>query len=161
MQIEHEWLAKISMQGVAFVPDEDIKDMNRLVHQLSPKAPTFTARKLTELRHDADVIVLRDAGVRAKGSTVTDPWRHPIIAMSIVVPMHLPQGLRMHIEGVVVDEKYRGRGVERLMMECIEASALMCSSERLQLTSSRPDAQKMYLKLGYTTPKSLLFRKSL
>jgi ribosomal protein S18 acetylase RimI-like enzyme len=161
MNIEHQWLPQISRQSLAYVSSADTEDMARLVQQLSPKALPFTDQKLLALRRSADIILMRDKDVPRGSWSETGQERFKIVAMTCVFPMHLPQGLRLHIENVVVDEAYRGKGVGKHMMKCIEASALMMGGERLQLTSSRPDAQKMYLSLGFTTPKTQLFRKSL
>lgn len=161
MKIRHQWIPKISDDRIEYVSIEDIKDMEKLIQQLSPKAPAFTGQKLKNLRLDAHIIVLRDYAVRHADKYHKDIVRSPIVAMTTVFVMHLPQGKRAHIENVVVDEKYRGKGVGRQMMECIEAWALMQGVKGLQLTSRRPIAQKMYERLGYAEPATKLYRKNL
>ena len=64
------------------------------------------------------------------------------------------------LEDVVVDEKYRGRGIgERIILEAISL-AKSKSADRINLTSrqERTEARKLFESLGFTQQETDVFR---
>lgn len=60
-------------------------------------------------------------------------------------------GVRAHIEGVRVDDAYRGKGVGRLLFEWAIARSREGGCHLVQLTAdkARPDAHRFYESLGF------------
>ena len=61
-------------------------------------------------------------------------------------------GIRAQIEGVRVDEEYRGFGIGRIMFNWAINKSKEAGAHVLQLTTDkqRPEALKFYEALGYT-----------
>ena len=71
---------------------------------------------------------------------------------------------RADIEGLVVEDEYRGNGIGRLLVETAEAWARRrnCSSMRLVSNVVRERAHEFYKRLGYSVIKTQhAFKKSL
>lgn len=68
-----------------------------------------------------------------------------------------------HIDYVCISEKYRGRGLGKMMMEFAIEFASNKGISRIELTSSskRVAAHKLYLSLGFEVRDSSVFRKEL
>ena len=62
------------------------------------------------------------------------------------------------VENVVVDKKYQGKGLGKKLLIALLKYAKENNIKELYLTSSRPVAQKLYLKLGFIRLKEI--RKS-
>ncbi|KAI8980802.1 acyl-CoA N-acyltransferase [Pilobolus umbonatus] len=69
-------------------------------------------------------------------------------------------GIRVHIEDVVVDSEYRGKGIGRLLIEEAISRANSINAKTIDLTS-RPDrvaANRLYCKMGFVQRDTNVYR---
>ena len=126
--------------------DSDAKRLKALSAQLSPEAQ-FDARSLRE-------------AIR-KGSTMVFVLRHRsrIVASATAVRYVSPTGEHCHIEDVVVDERMRGMGLGREIMEKTLDALRAMNVSCIELTSrpSRVAARALYRSLGFKPRKTNVF----
>jgi ribosomal protein S18 acetylase RimI-like enzyme len=74
-----------------------------------------------------------------------------IVGMLTLVVVRIPTGVRGHIEDVVVENAYRGRGIGKALTEAAISFARGQSIRTLDLTSrpSRVEAIQLYERLGF------------
>lgn len=86
-----------------------------------------------------------------------------IVGMAVLVPMELPQGLRLLIESVVVDESYRRSGIGSALITAIIAKGTSLDAPHINLTSNptRVGARAMFADLGFCKADTSVFRRSL
>lgn len=121
----------------------DEADLKRLVGQLAPDAATdFSALRSSIRGGTTSVFVLRR--------------RSRIVASAAAVRFSTPTGRHCRIEDVVVDERMRGRGLGRKVMEKTLAALKAMDVRHVELTSrpSRVAAQALYRSLGFTQRKT-------
>ncbi|MBW4551454.1 MAG: GNAT family N-acetyltransferase [Aphanocapsa sp. GSE-SYN-MK-11-07L] len=123
----------------------------QLDYQASPQAV------LTRLQHmqqdEQHVIYVADLG-----SERVVGWVHAHVCDSVVMP---PQALLL---GLVVDQKYRGSGIGRRLMQQVEqwASERKCDAVLVRSNVKRQEAHSFYQKIGYAnTKQSKVFSKVL
>lgn len=85
-----------------------------------------------------------------------------IVGLALLVPhQHLP-GLRVHIEDVVVDERYRRCGIARKLLTTAMAEAPeKVISFDLRSHRLREAAHELYLSLGFEASGTTVFRKTI
>ncbi len=83
-----------------------------------------------------------------------------VIGMLSLVVFSIPTGIKAWIEDVVVDEKARGKGVGKLLMEHALKLAESLGAKSVDLTSrpSREVANKLYRSLGYELRDTNVYR---
>ena len=123
----------------------------------------------TQLGYPADELVMK----RRIQSTQQDAQQILFVAETDGIVVGWLQAflrvLLMHdaeaeVGGIVVDERFRGRGIGRALMKRAEvwASERKCDSVYLRSNVVRRDAHRFYLNLGYTVVKTQsAFRKVL
>src|SRR5687768_61028 len=90
---------------------EILKDMNALLLQLSSRGYQMILPQLESVVKDKNNIVL----------VLLDDSK--IVGMATLVALHQTTGNKGYLEDVVVDEKYRGRGLgEKLVAEALVAA---------------------------------------
>ena len=121
-------------------PSEELVDaIAALVPQLSPQRRPPGLLELTEMvaQPGTNLLVAREADA--------------VLGMLTLLVYRVPTGLKGRIEGVVVDESARGRGVGAALTE--EAMRLAEAAKvRVVELSSRPAreaANRLYLRLGF------------
>jgi ribosomal protein S18 acetylase RimI-like enzyme len=74
-----------------------------------------------------------------------------IVAMLTLIIIKIPSGKYAQIEDVVVDSKYRGKGIGRNLVESAILLARENHVKQVHLTSNplRIKANKLYMKLGF------------
>ena len=121
------------------VDDALMDAMRRLLRQLNPKAVLPDKKALEKIVHSdsTHLFMVRD-GSQWTGS------------LSLVI-YDIPTGRQARIEDVVVDKKYRGRGLGRALMEEAIGLARKKNAKAVSLTSrpSRKAANQMYLNMGF------------
>lgn len=83
-----------------------------------------------------------------------------IVGLVCLVPMHLPQGVRLWIESVILDPQYRGAGLGRLLLEAALARAKLYGDVPVSLTSNptRAIAHRLFERLGFRRAETSVFR---
>ena len=129
----------------------DLKDVNSILPQLSPDAPTLKLSEYKSMLGDKNNIFLA-----AKDKAT-------IIGMATLVTVRTPSGLRSWIEDVVVDSKYRGQGIGKRLCKALILAARQNKSMNVKLTSrpSRVAANKLYQKLGFQRKITNVYRLKL
>lgn len=128
-----------------------LKDINLLIQQLSPRLPECSEELLEAIIADPNLELW----------TVQD-GEH-IVGMATLAMVMIPEGRRAQMEDIVVDEKYRGKGLgEQLSKKLIERAR---DHEATVVTlSSRADrvaANKLYQKLGFERRETNVYRLEL
>jgi ribosomal protein S18 acetylase RimI-like enzyme len=128
----------VSVELLTSLSDEDARELESLLPQLSKTAAFDSFRISAMLDHDATELIVARAGGR-------------IVGMATLVTFPLPSGLRGHVDDVVVDASMRGRGVARHLLERMTALASERGLRTLDLTSrpSRESALRLYESVGF------------
>jgi len=128
------------------ISQKDEADLRRLAGQLSPDASFNPAALRSSIQSGAtSVFVMRR--------------RSRIVASATAVRFSTPTGTHCRIEDVVVDERLRGNGLGRKIMENTLAALREAGVTRVELTShqSRVAARALYRSLGFKPRKTGVF----
>lgn len=84
-----------------------------------------------------------------------------IVGLVCLVPMRLPQGVRLWIESVIVDPDHRGGGHGRALMEAALSKARSYGDVPISLTSNptRNIAHRLFEGLGFERAETSVFRR--
>ena len=133
----------------------DLKDINTLIPQLtlSLQSPPLLNHKILKRLLSQDNYCC--AVVRAKLSR-----RYGIIALGTVHFSLLPSGLIAETGDLVVDDKYKGLGLGRVILEKLINEAEKKGSRHISLrvNPARKEAIKMYLSLGFKNYPAVFYR---
>jgi ribosomal protein S18 acetylase RimI-like enzyme len=125
-----------------------LADIRHLLKQLSSQIGTATPATLKKMlsRPDIEIWVARD-GER-------------IVGMATLIVLHKPYVISSNAEDIVVDEKYRGQGLGKALMNKIVERARVHHAERIEFTSnpSRAYAIAMYQKMGFKKRETNVYR---
>ncbi len=139
---------EVTVDVCRHVDDEVVAAMARLIPQLSSSNPPPGRCELEE-------IVASDA------TTLFVARQHDhIVGALTMVAFRIPTGMRTRIEDVVVDEAFRGRRVgEQLTRAALQAAQRM-GAHSTDLTSrpSRPEANRLYTRMGFQRRDSNVYR---
>lgn len=129
----------------------ELPRLNALIAQLSNSAPPLTHADLHRL-------------LSAHGTTVFAAYagKDLIGILSLIIAI-IPTGAKAYIEDVVVDEKYRGRGIARALTLKAIARCNEMGVRMIDLTS-RPDriaANELYKNLGFQQRATNVYRLQL
>ena len=85
------------------------------------------------------------------------------MGMACLVVMHLPQGIRLLVESMVVDECYRGSGIGRALLDAvvIKAEGYGTGEVRLTCRAGRVAALALYQAAGFTLAGTDVYQRSL
>ena len=148
----HGGIEGIKVQELRRATPKSLKEINNLLPQLSKTAKPISLKMLDTITRDKNtcLVVARED--------------LQIIGMGSLVVFLTPHSRRARIEDVVVDEKYRGRGIGEKISKELIALAKKKKVKSIEL-SSRPRrtvANELYKKLGFkkkeTNTYSLSFR---
>lgn len=126
---------------------EMVKDINHLLPQLSSSAKPVTMEWLE---------YMFDSGTRLFAAFGDGH----IVGTVLLTPMVILVGQKDWIEDVIVDEKYRRRGISSKLMDMAEEASADRFAKSVNLTSQphRGDARKMYEDRGYVLRDTGVFR---
>lgn len=133
-----------------------ISDINRLLGQLSDRSKECGRESLKKIIRQPEAIIM----VAIDGITIFDS---PIIGMaSIYFRETLTRKVGV-IEDVVVDKKYRGKGIGRKLVELLIDEAKKRGVNCVELTSrlEREIAHLMYEEIGFKKPETIFYRLDL
>lgn len=125
--------------------------VNYLLPQLSSTTKSLSWRQFQEMVGD-------------KNSVFTGVWDNGnMIGMGFVVFILTPVGLRARLEDMVIDEKYRGRGLGSTLTRRLIAEAKRRKARWLDFTShkSRVATNRFYRKFGFKLRDTNVYRLSL
>ena len=122
--------------------------LRHLIPQLSSSSTPITMAELTEIvTSSATVLLVARNDGRVVGSLTLATFR-------------IPTGVRAWIEDVVVDDAARGLGAGAALNRAAIAIAEERGARTVELTSrpSRVAANRLYLKLGFKTRETNIYR---
>src|ERR1700749_2262861 len=138
----------IQVEVIADVSEEDLTAVNRLIPQLSRSAPPLTGDALRQIvSWDGNYLLIARDGDR-------------VVGMLTLVTFPIPTGLRAWIEGAVVDEAARGRGVGAALTEEAVRRARTVGARTVDLTSrpTRQGANTLNERLGFGLREPTAYR---
>ena len=138
----------IEIHEIEKVEDELVSAMTRLIPQLSDSNPQPDRSTLEEIvASDSSILIAAFIDGAIAGSLT-------LIIFSI------PTGKRAWIEDVVVDEKFRNKGIgESLNQEAINiAKRLGAKTVDLSSRPSREAANRLYSRLGFVQRNTNIYR---
>lgn len=117
----------------------ETRDINKLLRQLSRKAKRISEKKLLDLLKQPNFFLVE---IRRDGH---------IVAMATLTVKKTFMGKSGEIDDVVVDRKYRGRGLgEEIMRRAIQlADSMDLDHADLTSRSRRKAANALYKKVGF------------
>lgn len=128
------------------IKSTDIDILNGLMLQLNPESEKVDMKKVKEVMKFAAIITLRDGGI--------------LIGMGTLISNKKLFSFSGIIEDVVVDEKYRGRGLGKKIMQCLIKKSKSLKMKYVDLTSRphRVNANKLYSAMGFVKRKTNVYR---
>lgn len=123
------------------------REYSSLISDLSQRPITISVPALKRIARNTHVFVAwSDTGA--------------VVGTACLVVMDLPQGTRVLIESVVVDDGYRGRGIGHELLSGVIAKAREYKVDQLSLTCNprRADARRLYASLGFAEADTDVFR---
>ncbi|KKW19210.1 MAG: hypothetical protein UY63_C0018G0031 [Parcubacteria group bacterium GW2011_GWA2_51_10] len=140
-----------TMRHLKTVTSQTVKDINGLFRQLSPQAKNASRAQLLNMVRNPNVEwwVVQD-GVN-------------IIGMGILIIFLKSIGTAAEMQEMVVDERYRGRGIGKSLAGKLISRAKARGATHIDLTSnpSRTAANAFYQKLGFEIRKTNVYRLTL
>ncbi len=131
---------------------EEIDSLNSLLKQISENSKQLTRQSANNfLSHGGLMIMARNRESKT------------IIGFATIVLSVKINGTTGRIEHVVVDERYRGKGISLMIMKFLIDAARRNGTSRLDLTSSpaRIAANVLYQKLGFEKRDTNVYRLEL
>ena len=132
------------------VTDELLSALSRLILQLAPEKSPPTRDGLTS--------ILNSPGASLLVARLSDE-NDAIAGILTLIVYRVPTGARAVIEDVVVDEKYRNRGIAKAMMTRAMELAREAGASNISLTSNpkREAANLLYQRLGFQRRETNLY----
>ncbi|GIW62913.1 MAG: hypothetical protein KatS3mg090_0739 [Patescibacteria group bacterium] len=128
----------------------ELKVLNNLLVQLSSKVRQTSSFDLLNILSQDNVFCF----------VYRNNLRSPILGIVFLVKYHTLTGIHCRLEDLVVDERYRGKGIgTELVLACINFARSL-SAEYIDLTSnpSRIQANRLYQKLGFQKRETNVYR---
>ncbi|HUY65021.1 MAG TPA: GNAT family N-acetyltransferase [Acidimicrobiales bacterium] len=143
----------VVVEELSAVPGDVAEALRALLPQLSSSASLPSDEDLADVASSPSTTLLV-ARQNAGG---------PVIGALTLAVFRIPTGLRAWIEDVVVDEGARGLGVGSALVEAAAEVARRKGCRTVDLTSRplRQEANRLYLRLGFTTRQTNVYRKDL
>ena len=135
--------------------EKDIPFINNLLRQLNPDAPLVTKASLVKILSEG--LCIKIAVLRDKSKN------NQIFGMASLHIIRTLFGLKGIIENVVVDERYRGKGFGKQLMNGLIELAKKKGVGYIELTSGpeRQSAHRMYESLGFKKRETNVYRLEL
>ena len=141
----------IVVEAATAVDDDLCAAVDRLVPQLSRSSPPPGRAVLERIVADGatTLFVARDDDA--------------IVGMLTLVTFEIPTGVRAWIEDVVVDDGARGAGVAGALVQAAVDRSAAVGARTVDLTSrpEREAAHRLYLRMGFETRQTSVYRKTL
>lgn len=141
--------AKFTLKRIAKAEKKNLDDLNRLLGQWSKKGYQMNSEYFKKLIKKSHLLGLYD--------------RNKIIGTVTLIEIHKLSGIKGSIEHLILDEKYRGRGLGKKLMVFAIDLAKKLKIETLFLTCEpyRTIANSLYKKLGFKIKKTNYYVKNI
>jgi ribosomal protein S18 acetylase RimI-like enzyme len=129
-----------SIERVDTATQELVEALALLMPQLT-KAPALTLPQLAQLIASPSVLLV----ARAPGAS------NPVVGMGTLGIFRTPSGQHAHIEDVIVDESFRGKGLGQAIVNALLQTAREMGFNGVSLTCNprRVAANQLYQKMGF------------
>ena len=126
----------------------NLGEIKGLLPQLVKTPKVITLRDIRKILSDSNVYLL----------TIKDGVK--IVGIAALLFHAAPTGFHAHIEDVVIDEAYRGRGLGEKLIQKLMAIAKTKQARYIELTSrpSRVAANHLYQKLGFEKKETNVYK---
>lgn len=141
-------MENFQLKEVSGVTDENVKTVQGLLNQLTSSPISFTKEKLQTIIDNKDShLYFFQKGEQVYGMITTGSYE-------------APTGRKTWIEDVVVDEKFRGAGLGRKMLQEMLDKLSLEENTTLMLTSNpkRIAANALYKSLGFTPKETNVYK---
>lgn len=141
----------ITLKRVKRADKKILAVVNRLLPQLSRTAKSLSWRQFREMVTD-------------KNNFFVGVWDgRNMIGMGLVVFILTPVGLRARLEDMVIDEKYRGKGLGSILTRQLISEAKKRKARWIEFTSrkDRVATNNFYKKFGFKPRDTNVYRLSL
>ena len=138
----------IRLKQLKAVDKRVLADVNRLISQLSSTAKKLPMRQLAKM-------------VKDKNSIFIGVWDgRNIVGMGSIVFVLTIIGLRARMEDVVIDERYRGKGIGKRLTNRLIQIARTRKIRWLEFTSrtDRKETNQFYRRLGFKKRDTNVYR---
>lgn len=139
---------------IRLVKIDDAKNVAELLRQLEHPASVLDAKKYIALTSKN----------RYHKTFVAEEGEKVIGFVNITVFPEFINGFQARINGLVVDENIRGKGVGRALMQKAEiwAAKKNCKNVKINSNKKRAEAHKFYEKIGFIkTKEQVCFKKDI
>lgn len=125
----------------------DVKSINYLLTLLTQNPNKITTSRLNEISKNSYILLALDKN-------------NNIIGMATLALVNIPFGKYGRIEDVVVDDKFRGKGIGTTLIKKLIIKAKKLHLKKLDLTSNpkRVEANKLYLRLNFFKYETNVYR---
>lgn len=132
------------------VTDELLSALTRLILQLAPEKTPPTRDELTS--------ILNSPGASLLVARLSDE-NDEVAGILTLIVYRVPTGARAVIEDVVVDEKYRNKGIAKALMTRAIELAREAGASNISLTSNpkREAANLLYQRMGFQRRETNLY----
>ena len=143
----------IVVDEVTATTDEVTASMGALLPQLSSSSAPPTDGEVAEIVESPATILF----------AARDGAGGPIVGLLTLALFRIPTGMRGWIEDVVVDGAVRGRGVGSALVRAALERARGAGCRTVDLTSrpSREEANRLYVRLGFSLRETNVYRYEL
>lgn len=144
---------KIIVELVQTVSDDLISVLNNLMLQLNPDIAPLTLSDVQEILDAKNTWLF----------IAVDQDTQSVVGTLTLISYRTPSGVRGYVEDVVVDEKARGQGIGKLLLNTCIQKAKELRLEYIGLTS-RPErvaANKLYQSFGFEKRETNVYRLQL
>jgi|GEM_PF-1449259 len=84
-----------------------------------------------------------------------------LVGLGVIGLLTHPAHVTAHVDNIVVDDAYRGRGFFTVIMDALEAQAALWGADEITLTCSRPAVQPLYERREYKERETKYYRKKI
>ncbi len=128
----------------------NIKNINALIRQLSSKAKKISWKHLKKVADNSIIFAVINSSM-------------DIIGIATLTKAYKPTGFFGTMEDVIVDEKYRGKGIGSKLIKLILKKAKKLGMSYVEFTSNpkREVANKLYQRLGAEKRETNAYRFTL
>lgn len=128
--------------------EEAVQQIRALLSQLSPKEVTFTLKQLQDIidSNNSTLFVVEEEDC--------------VVGMLTLASYRIPTGMKYWIEDVVVDEKARGKGYAKQLLQAAIDMVHEAGGGTIELTSrpSRVAARTLYMSIGFQPYETGVFK---
>lgn len=126
----------------------ELNELQILLEQLLGNKVNI-AKIIATIRAENSLLLVAEKSGVHMGSGGLHDVPPKIVGTATLIIMTTPHGQVGYIHDVVADEKQRGQGIGTLLMQTIFSMAESQGLVELNLTTSREDAARLYMRLGF------------